>query len=142
MLDLLPVIEVTEEIVRSTEVADRIELRAGDFMEADLGEGYDLALLFGVLISEPHERRVTLLRRIHDALRPGGRLALREFTMEDDGTGDLDVLLFDLQMLLSTESGGALRRGEIADELDAVGFAPVEERSIPGMNPIWLTERM
>lgn len=141
VLDLPPVIPVAGEIVGATGVADRIALVAGDFMEAPLGEDYDLALLFGVLISEPPERRRVLLRRIRDALRPGGRLVLREFVMEEDGSGSPDALLFDLQMLLSTESGGAISGQTLRDELREAGFGPIEIRPVPDMNPLWLAEK-
>ncbi len=143
LFDLPPVVEVAREIVGATDVADRISLQAGDFLTDDLGQDYDLALVFGVLVSEPAERRVTLLRRIHQALKPGGLLVVREMVADDDGLGPAEVLLFDLQMLLSTESGGVLRSSALMAEIQATGYTDVEVRplSLPGTSAIWLARR-
>lgn len=143
VFDLPPVIEVTREIVGHTEVVDRVHPRAGDFLVDDLGSEYDVALVFGVLLSEPADRRQKLLRRLHAALKPGGLLALREFVLDDDGMGSPDVLLFDLQMLLSTEAGGALQRSALVHELETAGFSGMEEQAlaVAGTSPIWLARR-
>jgi len=134
---------VAREIIGATEVADRISLRAGDFLVDDLGQDYDLALIFGVLVSEPAERRVVLLRRVHQALKPGGLLVVREMVAHDDGLGPTEALLFDLQMLLSTESGGVLRSSTLLAEINAAGYTDVEVRplSLPGTSAIWLARR-
>lgn len=144
VFDLLPVIEVTREIVAATEVADRISLQAGDFLKDDLGQGYDLALVFGVLVSEPAERRVALLRRVHHALKPGGLLAVRETVLDDDGSGSVEALLFDLQMLLSTEAGGALWRSALLSELQEAGFSDVNVLTLamPTAQEMWLARRV
>lgn len=142
VFDLPPVIEVAREIVGAAEGAGRVKLRAGDFLVDDLGEGYDLVLLFGVLISEPSDRRVALLRRIREALAPGGWLVFRESVVEDDGTGSVEAVLFDLQMLLSTKAGGALKRSTLISELREAGFGAIEVRAVPapGAAPLWLTQ--
>jgi SAM-dependent methyltransferase len=143
LFDLPPVVEVAREIIGATEVADRISLRAGDFLVDDLGQDYDLALIFGVLVSEPSERRVALLRRVQQALKPGGLLVVREMVAHDDGLGPTEALLFDLQMLLSTEAGGVLRSSTLKAEIHAAGYTDVEVRplSLPGTSAIWLARR-
>lgn len=140
VVDLPPVIEVAEEIVAGTDVAGRVTLRAGDFLVADMGRGYDVALVFGVLLSEPPDRRQALLRRVHTALKPGGVLVLREFVLDDDGMGPAETLLFDLQMLLSTEAGGALKRSAFVAELKTAGFGQIETRPLAeaGLGTLWL----
>jgi SAM-dependent methyltransferase len=143
LFDLPSVVEVAREIIGATDVADRISLRAGDFLVDDLGRDYDLALVFGVLVSEPAERRVALLRRVHQALKPGGLLVVREMIANDDGLGPAEALLFDLQMLLSTESGGVLRSSVLMAEICAAGYADVEIRPLspPGLSAMWLARR-
>src|SRR5690606_24141523 len=50
VFDLPPVIEVAREIIAETGLRDRVTARAGDFRADSLGSGYDVALLFGVLV--------------------------------------------------------------------------------------------
>lgn len=144
VFDLPPVIDVAEEIVANTDVTDRVTLRAGDFLVDDLGSGYDVALVFGVLLSEPPDRRQALLHRIRAALKPDGVLVLREFILDDDGMGPAETLLFDLQMLLSTEAGGALKRSTFVAELTAAGFGRIETRQLSdsAAGTVWLAHPM
>lgn len=143
VFDLPAVIEVSQEIVAGTDVADRVHVSAGDFLEDDLGDDYDLALIFGVLISEPVDRRRALLRRVHGALRADGTLVLREFVLDGNGLGSAEVLLFDLAMLLSTEAGGALEYSTLTADLEATGFRLAEIRPLPmpGSNDLWIASR-
>ena len=55
----------------------------GDVMTADLGSNHDLAIfLFGELNTFPRSEVPELLRRVHDSLRPGGRILLEVHTQE------------------------------------------------------------
>lgn len=60
-----------------------IDYRLGDIRETDYGVGYDLAILiFGEFnVFKPADARL-LLRKMHAALRPGGRLLLEPMALE------------------------------------------------------------
>ena len=76
-------------------LADRIEYRVGDLFEGDLGSGYDVVTAHTVLHNMTPERCVDLLRRAHDAVRPGGLVAAHDMDRAA-GTrvGELGALLF------------------------------------------------
>ena len=59
-------------------LADRIDYRVGDLFEGDLGTGYDVVTAHTVLHNMTAERCVELLRRAHDAVRPGGLVAAHD----------------------------------------------------------------
>jgi SAM-dependent methyltransferase len=71
----------------AVEMAERealpIEYRLADIRQADYGSGYDLAMLiFGEFnVFKPADAQL-LLRKMHGALRPGGRLLLEPMTLE------------------------------------------------------------
>lgn len=61
----------------------KIEYRLGDIRVADYEEGFDLVMLvFGELNVFTRDDAGRLLRRIHDALRPGGRIILEPQTYD------------------------------------------------------------
>jgi len=131
VFDLPPVAAVAREIVATTDVADRVAVRAGDFKTDDLGAGFDLALLFGVLVSEPPADAVALLRKTAAALVPGGTVVIRGFYLQEDRTGPPEATLFDLQMLLSTGAGEAHRVADLTGWLTEAGFALPDLVALP-----------
>lgn len=75
ILDLeRPLAAASQTLAEAPDVADRIELRAGDVFEADLDGGFDAALLFNVIHGFQPERLHDLLGRTRRTVRPGGRV--------------------------------------------------------------------
>lgn len=122
---------VAREIVAAADMGQRVRVQAGDFKADDLGTGFDLALLFGVLVSEPPAEALTLLRKTAAALVPGGLVALRGFYLAPERTGPLDATLFDLHMLLSTDAGAAHTVEQLLAWLATAGFQPPEMLPLP-----------
>lgn len=68
-------IDLADEVLdRAQRRLPQVHFRAGDLMTVDLGEGYDVVVTLEVLSHVPDLPRY--LRRLHDALRPGGQLFL------------------------------------------------------------------
>lgn len=126
VFDLPPVAEIAREIIGAYDLGGRVTVQAGDFKLDTLGEGFDLALLFGVLVSETPQNSIALLRKVHHALAPGGSVVIRGQYLAPDRTGPLEATLFDLQMLLFTEEGQIHTSAEVTSWLEAAGFAPAE----------------
>lgn len=76
VLDDERVLDIARDTVAAAGLADRVSLRAGDYETDDLGDGYDLALLFNVVHGNDPATNRELLRRVRDALAPGGRVAI------------------------------------------------------------------
>lgn len=123
--------EVAQEIIAGSDVAGRVSVRAGDFKRDDLGAGFDIALLFGILVSEPPADALALLRKVYAALVPGGLLAIRGWYLDPDRTGPPDAVLADLHMLLSTSAGASHTIGDVIAWVDAAGFSPPEQVDLP-----------
>lgn len=131
VFDLPAVIAVVADLVAAPDIAGRVTLRAGDFRVDDLGTGFDLALLFGVLVSETPADSVALLRKVHAALLPGGMVAIRGFYLDPDRSGPLEATLGDLHMLLSTDAGTAQTTDDVAAWLQAADFEKPEILTLP-----------
>lgn len=78
MLDLPGSAIIGREIIAAAGMSDRVRHREGDAVTADLGRGYDGVLCFNLVHQLQPEQIVGLLRRIHDALAPGGSLAVMD----------------------------------------------------------------
>ncbi|MDQ3918494.1 MAG: methyltransferase domain-containing protein, partial [Acidobacteriota bacterium] len=114
----------------------RFDFLAGDLKEVDFGESqYDVALLGNILHSEGEESSRDLLRRLHRALRPGGRVVVIDMLPNDARTGPPYQLIFALNMLVNTERGDTYTLAEYTCWLNEAGFPRVETADIGSHSP-------
>lgn len=131
IFELPRVVPVAREIIAGEGLADRVCVQEGNFQTDDLGTGYDVALLFGVMVGEAPEGRAALIKKAGTALNPGGRIVVREFVLDPDRTGPPEAALFALQMLLATDSGGVSATDEMRRWLLDAGFASPQTLALP-----------
>jgi len=106
-LDWPAVLEVTKENARMDGVAERVGLLPGSVFEADLSTDYDVVLLTNILRHFDKATCEQLLRRIHGALKPGGRVVTLEFVPNEDRISPPTAAGFSLIMLTGTTAGDA-----------------------------------
>jgi O-methyltransferase domain len=126
VVDLAGSLATGAETVAAAGAADRVELRPGDWADADLGTGHDVALLFNVLHGNDPDANAALLGRVAGALRPGGTVAVLENLAEESGPDEVVdtafVRVFSLN-LFATQGGRIYDRQDISGWLTAAGFA-------------------
>lgn len=125
-LDWASVLEVTRRKATAAGVVDRFTFVPGDAFKADLGGPHDVVLLTNILHHFDRATCVTLLQRMHAALRPGGRVALLEFVPNDDRVSPPVPAQFAMTMLISTVAGMAYTAREYASMLEEAGFRDVQ----------------
>jgi O-methyltransferase domain len=69
---------------------------------------------------------VRFLKRVHGALRAGGRVAIAEFVPNHDRVSPPEAAGFGLIMLATTPEGDAYTSPEYQEMLGRAGFAPPE----------------
>lgn len=116
------VLEVARENATQRGLAGRFHTIPGSAFEVDIGTGYDLALLANFLHHFDRATNVTLLRKVHAALKPGGRAAVIEFVPNEDRISPPDGALFAMRMLGTTPSGDAYTAAEFDSMLRDAGF--------------------
>ena len=121
-LDWKNVLALSTEHAQQAGVGDRYHGIAGSAFDVDLGNGYDLVLLPNFLHHFDPATNVKLLKRVHAALKPGGRLATVEFVPNDDRISPASAAAFSLMMLGSTESGDAYTFKELDAMFRDAGF--------------------
>jgi len=131
VFELPRVVPIARELIAQTGLADRVSVQVGNFQLEELGHGYDVALLFGVLNGESSEGRLALIKKVFEALKPGGKIVIRDFVLDPDGAGPADAAVFALQMLLATDAGGLDTRDVLERWLGIAGFNPPHLISLP-----------
>jgi len=117
-------------------VRDRFDFVEGDLSEADFGNGYDIATLGHILHSEGEQRSRQLLKKTFGALKPGGRIVIAEWLVNDRRTEPTHSLMFAVQMLVNTEHGDTFSFNEIKSWLEDAGFKKVHKLEAPGPSPL------
>lgn len=124
IMDLAPILEVARTLVAASGVGDRIEMVPCDAAADDLGNGFDAALVSGLLHRMTAETSRSILRKVHAGMAPGGLIAVNDlFTVRG---GPAMSVLFGLQMLLTNDTGGAHEASDVASWLTQAGFVDVK----------------
>ncbi|MBA2743349.1 MAG: methyltransferase domain-containing protein [Chthoniobacterales bacterium] len=133
-LDWAPVLELTRENAERAGLKDRFRTIAGDAFEVDLGSDYDVALIPNFLHHFNRQDCVRFLKKVHTALREGGRVAIADFVPNPDRVSPPEAASFSLVMLASTPEGDAYTLAEFEEMLTGAGFRAVESHALP---PMW-----
>ncbi len=115
-------LEIAREYITEAGLEDRIETVAGDFLNDDLGEGFDVAYLSNVIHIYDDARVAGLFERVHRALAPGGRILVKDFYLDDTRSSPRFATRFAINMLVGTESGTSHVESRIWYLLDEAGF--------------------
>lgn len=131
-LDWPNVLAVAQELAVKAGIQRRYQTIAGDAFQENLGEGYDLVLLTNFLHHFSTAACETLIRKIHGALVPGGKVITLEFVPNDDRLTPPPAAEFSLMMLATTPEGDAYTLNEYKEMFRAAGFFRTELHSLPG----------
>ena len=141
-LDWAPVLEVAKENARKAGVADRFETLAGSAFDVEFNGPYDIVLLTNFLHHFDPPTCVTLLKKVHAAMNPGGRAAALEFVPNEDRVTPPIPASFGLMMLATTTSGDAYTFREYEAMYREAGFARVSAHPVPhGPHTVIMGER-
>jgi SAM-dependent methyltransferase len=122
VLDLPGSAAIGKEIIASAGLSDRVRFRDGDATTADLGRGYDAVLCFNLVHHLTPEQAADLFRRSHEALKPGGVLAVLDVFAEPGRRASAQADMLALFVYLS--SGARVHTpGELGGWLRDAGFA-------------------
>jgi len=122
LFDLPDVIEMARDRLQEEGLMDRVTLVSGSYFMQELPGGHDLALLSAIIHSNSPEENLDLYMKIFRALKPGGRILIRDHVMNPDRTRPRAGALFAINMLVGTSGGGTYTFEEIKSGLIRAGF--------------------
>lgn len=116
VFDLPHVMKITEEFIKQYKMQKQIKLTAGDFTVDDIGKDYDIIFVSDVSISK-------ITRKIYSALRYNGTLIYRRWVLNDDGTGPLVSVLFEVMLSTIGSEHHVYSLNEYTANLSEAGFS-------------------
>lgn len=121
-LDWPAVLEVARENATAAGLASRYRTLPGSAFEVEFGSDYDIVLLTNFLHHFDVATCEMLLRKIHAALAPGGRVVTLEFVPNEDRISPPTAAKFSMVMLGSTPTGDAYTHAEFQKMFRNAGF--------------------
>jgi SAM-dependent methyltransferase len=111
--------------VRDAGLAQRVRVIGMNFSREPLPRGFDAVFLSNVLHAHGVNENLSLLRRLHRCLNPGGQLILRDVFMNRERTKPEWGALFSVSLLLHTPEGRCYALDEILGWLRQAGFSAI-----------------
>jgi ubiquinone/menaquinone biosynthesis C-methylase UbiE len=140
--DFPAVLKVTRGYLKRHGVSRQYDFLPGDLKTVEFGAGqYDLALLGNILHSEGERSSRDLLRRLHRALAPGGRVVIIDMVPNDHRSAPPFPVFFALNMLMNTEHGDTYTMAEYTRWLQEAGFGRVATKDIGAHSPIIIGQK-
>ena len=120
------VLEVASKNAQALGVADRYHLLPGSAFETEFGTNYDLVLITNFLHHFDSPTCTGFMRKVHSALKPGGRAAIAELVPNPDRITPPTAAAFSMMMLATTPRGDAYTFVELESISKNAGFTRVE----------------
>jgi 2-polyprenyl-3-methyl-5-hydroxy-6-metoxy-1,4-benzoquinol methylase len=120
------VLEVASKNAQALGVADRYHLLPGSAFETEFGTNYDLVLITNFLHHFDSPTCTGFMRKVHSALKPGGRAAIAELVPNPDRITPPTAAAFSMMMLATTPKGDAYTFVELESISKNAGFTRVE----------------
>ena len=127
------VLAVATENAQAAGVGDRHHLKPGSAFDVDFGTDYDLVLLTNFFHHFDIPTCTELAKKVHRALKPGGRAMTLEFVPNDDRVSPPDAAMFPMTMLCSTPQGDAYTFAQYQQMFEEAGFSKNEIHPTPGI---------
>lgn len=121
-------VAVGNQIAEQAGMTERITYLAGDFWHDQFGNNFDIVLLFAILHLHNAEKNLALLRKVNQAMAPGGMLVIADFLK--DRLSEAWIAQFSLGMLCFFGEGQAYSQQTIREWLDHAGFVNVAIKNL------------
>lgn len=126
ILDFPSVRPIAEEMAVKAGLNDRIRFVEGDALTTAWPTGQDAVLMSYPLSAVAASRVSELLERARKSLRPGGRLLLHDFMLDDDRTGPPVAALWLLNAVTIDPDVASLTPAWLTGEVRGAGFEGAE----------------
>lgn len=130
-LDWRPVLQIAKRNAGQAGVTGRYRTIAGDAMKVEVGTDYDLVLVTNFLHHFDQPACIAFLKKVHAALREGGRIAVLDFVPNEERTASPAAVAFPVTMLALTPAGDAYTFGQYQRMLGEAGFRDVQLHPLP-----------
>lgn len=131
LFDLEQVCDLARERFAKADSNGRLQVMPGDFHNDPLPSGVDCVLLSNVLHDWSAAECVAILKKVYQALEPGGEVVIYDF-MPARGEQSVEANLFALTLLLDTNRGRVFPFEEVQGWLEECGFRETRQEPVVG----------
>ena len=123
-----------EKIINRFSLDHRVDFMAGDFEEEDFPApgAFDLAWLSHVLHGQPPEMATAVVGRAVSALKPGSRIYIHEFILNNTADAPQFPVLFSLNMLVEVPGGRSYTEAQLRGMLETHGVVDITRHPFVG----------
>jgi predicted O-methyltransferase YrrM len=127
--DRASVVGVAQTHAKAAGIDRRVTLLPGDARTVAFGGPYDLVLMINALEFFDARSRPRILQRAHDALAPGGAIAVRSTLQDPARLSPPDAMAHDLMLLALQVPDRPLSARQVRAALRAAGFVRITRPS-------------
>ncbi len=123
-----------QKTIKRFKVSGRVDFIAGDYTREEFPHpgAYDAAWLSHILHGEKPEQAKDVVRKAVSALKPGGKIFIHEFILNENMDGPLFPALFSINMYLGTHGGQSYSQTQLTDMLTAAGVRDIQRLPFEG----------
>jgi len=136
VLDLEGPIGIAKEQIAAAGLKDRISTVVGDFHTDGIPGGFDCVYIANIIHMLDEAATLNLLRKARGALKPTGRLLLKDFFTDETRTAPVAAATFSVNMLVNTRGGKTYTLGETRDLLCEAGFTVEAEVDVATISKV------
>lgn len=133
VFDLPAVVPIAQQHAADAGVADRVSVRAGSYLDDELGSEYDVVFLSDTLHQEDPDVCELILRKAYRALRPGGEVVVQAMFLNEDRVSPRWPAVYSLILAL-IYGGRAYTVAETVELIERAGFVQPEHRRMSLVN--------
>ena len=128
LLDFPETLKIAKRLIDSSGLGSKIKLLPGDFTKTCLGSNYDMVFISQIFHAYNDRDCLSLLKKSAAALKPGGRVVVHEFYLDETKTNPPQGAIFSINMLVNTAGGRSYAPSEISSWMKKAGFANITEK--------------
>ncbi len=134
LLDLAPVLDVTQEVGSRYTIGNEIHYQPTDLDSEPIAGTYDLILVSNALQAFNQNKIESLLAQVYEATNPGGSVIIQAQFLAEDRLGPRWPVFVDLGCLFFTPGGANHSTADAKRWLTEAGFVEVQEHRMSRFN--------
>ncbi len=136
VFDLPTTRKFAEKTIASFDLSGRIRFKGGSYLDenTELEQEYDAVWLSQILHGEGPEEAASVAAKAAKALKPGGKILIHDFILDNTMDGPLFPALFALNMLVGTDKGQAYSEAQLREMLERCGISNIRRLDVSSPN--------
>ena len=122
LFDQPETIQLVKKNFASHKFCQRMHFISGDLLNDKYGKAYDVIFVSNVIHIFGQDELYKIFLKCHQALKPSGRLLIKDYFLTNGGSGTKFTTLFSLHMLLSSANGRCYTEQQLSKILEKAKF--------------------